>query len=183
MAATRRAPGGGRKPLPRDRAQSAKVMVRLKPDLRQALEDLAKRNGHDLSGEIRDGLYYWLFRSGRPALHVGGLTSLIEMLVDRIEQRTKKRWIDDPVTGAYVRKLTDELIQHWAPEPTKKVTVPPEIDGIVGGLIALAEMFRRPPQGVPRIPPEAFVHGLELTRIMEDLGSGWERNRLRRRHK
>jgi len=183
MAATRRAPGGGRKPLPRDRAQSAKVMVRLKPDLRQALEDLAKRNGHDLSGEIRDGLYYWLYRSGRPALHVGGLSGLIEELVGRIEQRTKKRWIDDPVTGVYVRSEIDRLIRHWAPEPTKRVTVPPEIADITSGLIALAEMFRRPPQGIPSISPEGFVHGPELARIMEDLGSGWERNRQYRRHK
>jgi hypothetical protein len=198
MAVKKRAPGGGRKSLDPDRAQSSKVMVRLKPDLQQALEGLAKRNNRDLSKEIRDALYYWLYRSGRPELHIGSLTSFIEMLVTQIERRSKKRWIDDAVTGVAVREQIDRLIWHLAPKPTELVTVPPDLD-VVGGVIALAEMIKDYPPEIPRKEwwrlPEAVVRGpapaLErivavdssvLAQIMEDLG-GLGRHQPRRRHK
>ena len=103
MEARKRAPGGGRKRLHPDKARSAVVKVRLRPDLRQALEGLAKRNNRDLSREIRDALYYWLNRSGRPELHIGSLTSFIELLVTGIEQRSKRRFTVDPVTAVAVR--------------------------------------------------------------------------------
>ena len=186
MAPRKRAPGGGRKPLPRDRAKSAKLMVRLKPDLLHALDGLANQHDRTLSEEIRDALWYWLKRSGRPELHVGSLTSFIEMLVSQIEQKRNKRWMSDPVAAVAVREQVDRLIRHLAPASNKPVTVPPEIDGIVGGLIALAELLRSP-EDIPRKHwrvPEAFVDGPQLARIMEDLGSGWERsNPPRRRHK
>jgi hypothetical protein len=198
VGARKRAPGGGRKPLDPDSARSVVVKVRLKPDLRQAIEELAKRNERDLSQEIRDALYYWLYRSGKPQLHIGSLTSLIEVLVTQIERRTKKRWIDDLLTGVAVREQVDFLIRHFAPEPTKSVTVPRDLS-IAGDVIALAELVKSYSQQIPRKEwwrmPEAFVHGpapaLErivtvqgsvLARIMEDLG-GLERNRPRRRHK
>src|SRR5262249_17391558 len=143
MAATKRAPGGGRKPLPRDRAQSAKLMVRLKPDLLRALDNLARRNDRSLSAEIRDALYYWLYRSGRPHLHIGSLTALIEVLVNQIEEFTDKRWLDDPLTGAAVRKQVGDLIQHFAPKPNEPMKIPPALGRIVDGVIALAERMRR----------------------------------------
>jgi hypothetical protein len=199
VGAKPRAPGGGRKPLDPDRAQSQKVMVRLKPDLQRALKKLAERKGWDLSKEIRDALYYWLKRSGRPELHIGSLTSFIEVLVTEIEKRSKQRWIDDPVTGVAVCEQVDRLIRHFAPKPTKSVTVPPDLE-VVGGIIALAELARHYLQQFPHLradPPEkeAVVHGPApaferivavdssvLTRILEDLG-GLQRNQPRRRHK
>jgi hypothetical protein len=193
VGARKRAPGGGRKPLNPDKAKSAKVMVRLKPDLQRALESLAKRHNRDLSKEIRDALYYWLLRSGKPALHVGSLTSLIEVLVNRIEEWTKKRWIDDPLTGVAVREQLDRLIRHLAPKPNKPVTVPRALSHIVDGIIALTEMVQRTSH---KELPGLFIHveasgsgpivaeeGLVLARIMEDLGRGLERNRAARRHK
>jgi hypothetical protein len=174
------------------------VKVRLRPDLRQALEGLAKRNNRDLSREIRDALYYWLNRSGRPELHIGSLTSFIELLVTRIEQRSKRHFTDDAVTAVAVREQVDRLIRHFVPESNKSVTVPRDLD-IVGDIIALAELIRSLSQQIPhkewRRLPEAFVHGpspaLErivtvegsvLARIMEDL-RGLDSNQPRRRHK
>ena len=198
MEARRRAPGGGRKPLHPDRARSAVVKVRLTPDLQRALKKFAEQKGWSLSEEIRHALYYWLKRSGNPKLHIGSLTSFIEVLVTEIEKRSKKRWIDDPVTGVAVCEQVDLLIRHFAPKPTKSVTVPPDLD-VVGGIIALAELARHYLQQFPHLranppeqeavvrdsaPPFERIVALDssiLTRILEDLG-GLERNQPRRRH-
>ena len=200
MEARRRTPGGGRKPLHPDRARSAVVKVRLTPDLHRALKKLAERNDWDLSKEIRDALYYWLLRSGKPQHHIGSLTSFIELLVTQIEQRSKKRWNHDVVTGVAVREQVDRLIFHLAPKPTESVTVPPDLD-VVGGIIALAELARHYLQQFPHLranppekeavvrdsaPPFERIVALDssvLTRIMEDLGGALERNQPRRRHK
>jgi len=193
----KRAPGGGRKPLDPGRARSAKVMVRLKPDLQQAIEGLAKRNNRDLSKEIRDALYYWLYRSGRPELHIGSLTSLIEVLVTQIEEFTDKRWLDDPLTVAAVRELVSELIRHFAPKPNKPVTIPRALSRIADGIIVLAERMQRDlKQHKEKESPDLYLHitasgvgpvvgvqGLVLAQIMKDLGGGLERNQPRRRHK
>jgi len=197
MGARKRAPGGGRKPLSADRARSAKVMVRLKPDLQRVLDNLAKRNNRDLSKEIRDALYYWVYRSARPQLHVGSLTSLIEMLVTQIEEFTEKRWIDDPRTGATVSKLVGDLIRHFAPKPDQPVTIPRALSRILDGVIALAESMRRDlKQRKEGELPDLYLHvtasgvgpvvgvqGSVLAQIMKDLGGGLERNQSHRRHK
>jgi hypothetical protein len=186
----------GRKPLDPDRAQSHVVKVRLRPGLHRALENLAKRNKRDLSPEIRDALYYWLYRSGRPQLHVGSLTSLIEVLVTQIEEFTHKRWIDDPLTGVAVRKLVDDLIRHFAPEPNKPVTLPRAARHILDGVIALADQMRRDlrkQKGLPDLylhitapgapGPVVGMQGSVLAQIMTDLGGGLVRNQSHRRHK
>jgi len=197
VGAKKRAPGGGRKPLNPNKAQSAKVMVRLKPELQRAIEGLAKRNNRDLSKEIRDALYYWLYRSGRPQLHIGSLTSLIEVLVTQIEEFTDERWLDDPLTGTAVRELVGELIQHFAPKPNKPVTIPRALSRIVDGVIVLAERMQRDlKQHKEKELPDLYLHitasgtgpvvsaqGSVLAQIMKDLGGGLERNQPRRRHK
>src|SRR5262245_5583633 len=172
-------------------------MVRLKPDLQQAIEGRAKQNKRSLSEEIRDALYYWLYRSARPHLHIGSLTSLIEMLVTQIEEFTGKRWLDDPLTGAAVRELVGELIRHFAPKPSKPVSIARDLSRIVDGVIVLAERMQRDlKQHKKKELPDLYLHitasgagpvvgvqGLVLAQIMKDLGGGLERNQPRRRHK
>src|SRR5262249_5773108 len=114
-------------------ARSHVVKVRRKPGLHRAFDGVPKRNNRALSEEIRDALYYWLYRSGRPKLHVGSLTSLIEALVIQIEEFTHKRWIDDPLTGIAVCELVGDLIRHFAPKPNKPMTVPRSLRHIVDG--------------------------------------------------
>jgi hypothetical protein len=199
VAARKRAPGGGRKRLAPGKAKSHVVKVRLQPGLHRALDSRAKQNKRDTSQEIRDALYYWLYRSARPDLHIGSLTSLIEALVIQIEEFTHKSWIDDPPTGVYVRKLVGDLIGHFAPAPNRPVTVPRAVRHILDGVIALADQMRREQNmlrkeadlylhitasaGAPGTEPVVGMQGSVLAQIMRDLGGGLTRNRSRKRHK
>jgi hypothetical protein len=113
----------------------------------------------------------------KPKAHVGALTCLVAILARHIESRSKKRWIDDSLTGAVMRREVDRLISHFAPMPQEKVAIPSEFDGIAGQLIATAENLY-PWEGVPQIPPALLGdEWAALAAIIRDLGSGWLRNR------
>lgn len=172
-----RAPGGGRKPLNPNDARSAKVMVRIEPDLLRKIERLAKKHRSNRSKEIRAALKTHIRQYHHPELHVRALTCMIAILMTDIERYTGKKWIDDPLTGTAVREQIDRLIFHFAPIPAEPLTVPPEISQITGKLITVAEMFR-PEPNMPQAPSDGFGDDWALlARMIEDLGSGWQRNR------
>jgi predicted transcriptional regulator len=175
--ARKRAHGAGRKPLHPDGSNT--VVLRIESDLLNRIGRLADKHGRDRSKEIRDAIRYWARMLEKPARHVGALVCLIAILVRRIEARTGQRWLDDPATGAFVGKLVEKLIFHFAPTstPTEPVAIPPDIAGITGELITIMEnLLPRP--GVPGVSAELFGdEWATLALIAGDLGSGWDRNR------
>jgi hypothetical protein len=171
----KRAPGAGRPPI--DRRGSVIAQVRFTRDDWERIGRLAKKHGRDASKEIREAVHYWGRLLQKPERHIGVLICLIAILVRRIEARTGKKWIDDPVTGTYVCKLVEQLIFHFAPTPAEQVAVPPDIESIVFELITILENLL-PPPGVPEVPAELFgEEWATLALIAKDLGSGWQRNR------
>ena len=179
MPKTKRRPGAGRAPI--DRQGSVIAQVRFTQDDWKAIEALASKHKSNaksnVSKEIRAAVLYWLRLLRKPEMHIGALTCFIAILVRRIEARTGKRWLEDPATGVAAAKLTERLIFHFAPTPVEPLTVPPELESVVGELITIAEnLFPRP--GVSEMRPELFGdEWVVLARIIEDLGSGWDRNK------
>jgi hypothetical protein len=129
------------------------VPVRFAPEKWKAIKRLAAKRGRDASKEIRAAVDYWIRILEKPALHNGGLICLIAILVRRIEARTGRKWTEDPSTGTFVREGVERLILHFAPTSVGQLTVPPDIAGIAGELITIAEnLVPRP--GVPEIPSD-----------------------------
>jgi hypothetical protein len=172
----RRRPGAGRKPLDPDGAVVAPI--RFKRAEWQRIQRLAKRHGLDCSKEIRAAVGYWVkLVYPKPDWRTAALLCLISILIKRVEQRTGRKWIEDPLTGAAVCKNVESLIFHFALTPAEPVNVPPELASISGELISIAENLS-PRPGVPAIPAAVFGDEWEaLALIIKDLGSGWQRNR------
>jgi hypothetical protein len=171
----KRRPGAGRPPI--DRQGSVIAQVRFTRDDWKAIEVLVSKHKSNASKEIRAAVHYWLRLLEKPKMHIGVLTCFIALLVRRIEARTGKTWLEDPVTGVVVAKLTERLIFHFAPTPAEPLTVPPELESIVGELITIAESLS-PRPGVPEMPPELLGdEWAVLARIVKDMGSGWDRNK------
>jgi hypothetical protein len=165
----------GRKPL--DPRGSVIAPVRFTRADWADIKRLAKKHRRDASKEIRAAVHYWARLLEKPSQHVGALICLIAILVRRMEARTGQKWIDDPMTGAAVREGVERLIFHFAPTPTKPLVVPPEIAGMTGELITIAEGFY-PWPGVPEVPAAVFGDEWAMfASIIKDLGSGWGRNR------
>ena len=174
-AKRKRRPGAGRPPI--DRQGSVIAQVRFTQDDWKAIKALASKHKSNPSKEIRAAVHYWGRLLEKPERHVGVLICFIAILVRRIEARTGKRWLDDPVTGAAVAKLTERLIFHLAPTPAKPLTVSSDLESIVGELITIAENLS-PRPGVPELRPELFgEEWVVLARIVKDMGSGWDRNK------
>jgi hypothetical protein len=127
-----RAPGGGRKALDPEEAQSVKVMVRIRPALRDQLLDLAKRHRKDgrpnLSVEIKLALRHWVDRHEIPDIHNSALATAISVLADRCETISGKSWIDDAMTRQLLRDRALNLVRHvLAPLSSKRVAIPKEV--------------------------------------------------------
>ena len=184
---------GGRRPRGEYRGNSKILTVRVRPELRIALERAAKKHHRSLSQEMQRGLDAWVGRYNDPKLHIGALATAITLLVEGIERRTGKHWHKDVLTGEALRHGIDLLIFHFAPtrqdgmsmsiplrfEEAKEM--PPDIRGaadlgtseagMVITLIENAPALNKPPLGL------AFTDERGLWQILRDLGSGWERNR------
>jgi hypothetical protein len=181
MTQRTRRPGAGRKSL--DSEGPAEVVpVRIPPPLLKRLDQLVtkrrrKRQRWDRSREIRAAVGHWAKLLEKPEQHIGALICLIAILVRRIEARTRKKWVEDPTTAAFVRGGVEDLIFHFAPTPVEPVTIPPDIAGIPGELITIAEnLYPRP--RVPEVPSALLGdEWAALALIVKDLGSGWGRNR------
>ena len=77
----KRAPGGGRKPRGEFRGNSKILTVRVRPELRTALERLASKHHRSLSQEMQRGLDYWVRRYLDPKPHVAALAQAVTLLV------------------------------------------------------------------------------------------------------
>jgi hypothetical protein len=166
----KRAPGGGAKPLDPDEAQSVKVMVRVRPALRQALQGLAeKHRGGNLSREIKLALRHWVDRHEIRQVHNSALAAAIAVLADRIERITCKKWIDDPLTRELVREHVERLVSHLLPQAPEPVAVPAEIKEDAGLLLSLL-IHSMPQAGSRRFLGTVIIDDPGLATILQDLG-------------
>jgi len=174
MAKTQaRAPGGGRKPLNPDVAQSAKVMVRIEPALRKELLSLAEKHRvkdrpKNLSREIKNALWHWVKRHEIPQLHNSALATAISLLADRIERLTGQSWMDHPLTREVVREHVERLVAHILSPLGKPVTVPQEIKEDAGILLTLL-IHAIPRPGSRRLEGTVIVDDPGLAMLVNDL--------------
>jgi predicted transcriptional regulator len=191
-----RAPGGGRKPRGDYRGNSKILTVRVRPEMRTALERLANRNDRSLSQEIQRGLNDWIGRHARPKPHIGALAHAVALLAEAVEEATGKGWHEDAFTGEALRHAVEFLIFHFAPTPDGPAPVPPRVEeaamrmppsmrerartaadvgtsraGMIITLIENAPASDKPPLGL------AFPDEQGFWKILRDLESGWKRNR------
>jgi hypothetical protein len=197
--AQKRAPGGGRKPRGEFPGNSKILTVRVRPELRTALERLAKKHRRSLSQEMQRGLDDWVGRYLDPKPHVTALAHALTLLVEAIERATGKSWHEDAFTGEALRHGVEHLIFHFAPTPdrTMPLPVPPRVEeaamrmppdmrekartaaevgrsqaGIVIGSIEYLAAHNKQGQFGPA-PADEWG----FWQILRDIGSGWERNR------
>jgi hypothetical protein len=173
----KRAPGGGRKALGPDDAQSVKVMVRIKPKFRDQLLALAaKHQPHtreaNLSAEIKRALQYWVDRHQIWQAHNSLLGTAVAVLADRIEGVSGKPWLDNAMTREVVRSRVVKLVSHILTPLSKRVTIPAEVtEGADLVLTLLKAAMPRP--GSPRLGrPTVIIDDQGLVTILQDLGWG-----------
>jgi hypothetical protein len=165
----KRAPGGGRKPLAPDEAQSVKVMVRVRPALRKALQNLAdKHHGGNVSREIKLALRHWVNRHEIPQLYNSALATAIAVLADRIERITGEKWTADPLTHEVVREHVERLVSHLLPPAPQPIAVPADIKKDAELLLSLLihSMSR---DGSRRFAGTVIIDDPGLVTILQDL--------------
>jgi hypothetical protein len=164
-----RAAGGGRKALDPDDAQSVKVMVRIRPTLRNKLKGLAeKHHGGNLSREIKLALRHWIDRHEIPQIHNSALATAVAVLADRIECITGKRWTTDLLTREVVREHIERLVSHLLPPPPEPVAVPADIKEVAGLLLSLL-IHSMPRPGSRRFAGAVIIDDPGLATILQDL--------------
>jgi hypothetical protein len=182
MAKKTRAPGGGRKPLDQEEAQSVKMMVRVQPKLRAELLALAeKHQPHkqeaNLSAEIKRALQHWVRRYEDQRIYNSALGVAVAVLADRIEGITGKRWATDPVTRELADPATRELVRECAvklvahiltPLATKRVTIPAELKDDANLILALL-VGAMPRPGSARLAGTVVIDDRGLALILQDL--------------
>ena len=144
----KRRPGGGRKPI--DPQGAVIAPVRFTRDEWEAINRAGKRYRLKRSQVIRVAVKYWLQLTQYPQLHVAALTFLITILIKRIEARTRRKWIEDPATGAAVREEVGRLIDSLIPEAKERPDIlPPELRQIVRDLLVIITHLYQAPQSAP----------------------------------
>jgi hypothetical protein len=172
-----RAPGGGRKPLDPEVAQSVKVMVRINSNFRNELLALAaKHQPHtrqaNLSAEIKRALRYWVDRHQIWQAHNSLFGTAVAVLVDRIEGVSGKTWLDDAMTRELVRSRVVKLVCHILTPLSKRVTIPAEVRKDADVVLTLLKAAI-PRPGSPRLGrPTVIIDDQGLATILQDLG-GW----------
>src|SRR4051812_21078645 len=101
----KRAPGAGRKPRGEFKNKSRTLTTRITAATREALERAAKKNSRSLSQEIEHRLDFSLNRDRQLARqgHIRALAELIALVGERVEESTKRDWLNDPFTAEALR--------------------------------------------------------------------------------
>jgi hypothetical protein len=168
----KRRPGGGRKPI--DPRGAVIAPVRFTRDEWEAINRVGKEFGLKRSRVIRVAVQYWLGLTQYPQRHVAALTYLITILIKKIEARTRRKWIADPVTSAALREELGVLIDSLAPAAKERPVVPPELRQIARDLIVIvAHLFQEPR---PTLALSGDDDWAALAVIAKDLGPALLRN-------
>lgn len=194
--ARKRAPGAGRKPRGEFRGNTRQLTFRVRPELRSALEGLAKRNNRSLAQEIQRGLNDWVRRYDEPALHIAALSHAVNLLGGIVENATGKRWIEDPFTGEALRHAVNTLVLHFAPMTDGAANIPPVVQHAANRMPEPGRDQYLTPSGLGQMQAFSVITQIEnapseekappgfsrpdewgFWQILRDLGSGWQRNR------
>jgi hypothetical protein len=189
----KRAPGGGRKPLPPGEGRIGTLTTRVSQGTRIALEREAKRNDRSLSREAEFRLEQSFKETSAPE-HIRALAHAVTLLAVQIERVTGQRWYDGRFTGDALRHGMEALILHFVKNADAGV-VPPKVEETASRFQSpLRESFRNPAQlglmeagsiitsienapSPTRLPAGAYVPDpFGFWQILRDLGSGWQRN-------
>jgi hypothetical protein len=120
---------------------------------------------------------------------------VIELLVERIETGTGRRWTRDAYTGEAVRHGIEHLVFHFAPVPKGHLKVPMNVEKSAATMPSQARKRHRTPAGFGQDQAGLLIAIIEnaaaadkpgglrfldesgFWQILRALGSGWERNR------
>ena len=144
--ASKRAPGGGRKPKGEFRGKEATFTTRITVRTRHALDRAALKNGRSLSQEVERRLNDSLQKDLSHDRHIRSLGTVFMMMVQGVERRTGHRWRDDAFTAQSIRDGFSLLISHFGPSGTP--TLPKKLKDAAANL-----------------PPELANHYLEPSQI------------------
>jgi len=168
----KRRPGGGRKPI--DPQGAVIAPVRFTHDEWEAINRVGKRYKLKRSQVIRAAVKYWLRLTQYPQLHVAALTFAIPVLIKKIETRTRRKWIEDPATGAAVREEVARLIDSLVPEAKEPPVILPELRQVARDLIVIIAHLYQDPQSAPVFAGDDDWAALKV--IAKDLGPALLRN-------
>src|SRR5215469_460341 len=113
MMATKRGPGGGRKPQGDFAKKTAMLTTRITQKTRSALERAAQAAGRSISQEAERRIdhSFKLDQEKRPDLRA--LATAITMVGEWVEISTGKKWREDAFAGEAFRHGVDLLMRHF----------------------------------------------------------------------
>jgi len=161
----------GRPPSSKRKEREPLIAARIPDDLLKSLQELAKQRGgrtpsaQTLSAEVRQALQFWVYRNAISRFHNSRLGIAIAVLADRVEEITKKSWIDDPLTRQVVCELLLELMSHILRPLSKPVTVPADIKEQAGLILTLLKHVT----GSPSFVGTVIIDDPGLAMILQDL--------------
>jgi hypothetical protein len=200
--ARRRGPGGGRKPRGPYRGNSKMLGVRVRRDVWEALDKIAKSRDYSLSQEVQIGLKCWIRLRRGPC--GPALVDAISKVVERVSAATEKSFTDDSFTAKAMRAALDMVIEHFSAPSDGPDVIPPKVTRHVKEAIAKGRMpanvleWACSPATVGQreagfviaaiegaaseetVPPGLDPRALDAEgywEIRRDLGSGWKRRK------
>jgi hypothetical protein len=159
MPKRKRAPGGGAKPRGPFKGKSATLTTRITPETRAELEHSAQKQGRSLSQEVEFRLKAFVGQTRKPA-HIRSLAEAVSVLVTRIEQRTGRRWLNDPFTADAARQGITALLTRISPASSGPVLVPPDIESYAVKFPSLGVTFKSP-MSLGAFEAEVLLYGIE----------------------
>src|SRR5262245_49415648 len=117
----------GRKPLDPSERNSEILNVRVRPDVRRALERIANQRGLTLSRHVQRALDQYIERSKR-APHVDEFSTKVADLTEKVERNTGEQWTQDPFTAEAVSEGLAQLFRAFVTDETNiKEFIPPKL--------------------------------------------------------
>lgn len=102
----------GRKPQGPYRRNSTVMTVRMRPDLKAAIEALAARSGHSTGQEVMMAIAAWLAQRDKEGVaHVATMADLLSQSVKRIR---RAKTANDSVTTFTLQVALNHLLSAWS---------------------------------------------------------------------
>jgi hypothetical protein len=159
MAKRKRAAGGGAKPKGPFKGKSMTLTTRITPETREELERTAAEKGRSLSQEVEYRLRSFAGQS-RKAPHIRSLADAVSLIASRIEQRTGRRFLDDPFTASAVRHLISGFLSRISPASTGTTPIPPDIEKYAAKMPSLGQAVKSP-VALAELEAEALIYDIE----------------------
>lgn len=159
MAKGKRRTGGGAKPKGPFKGKSATLTTRITPETRAELERVAAETDRSLSQEAEYRIRSFADQSRKPP-HIRSLAEAVSLIVARVEQRTCRRWLDDPFTAELVRQTISAFLLRISPISAGAMPIPPEIEKYAAKMPSLGEALKSP-VSLAELEAEALVYAIE----------------------